>query len=298
MSVALAVERHADAERFLAVAQPWLLEAEVENNLPLGMALNWRGREAPDSPLYWASVHDKNRIVGCACRTPPHPLVLSRVPAAAIAPLIEDVGRVYSSLDSVTGPTADAEAFARAWVGRHGGTAKTRFRMSLQELTRVSFPGSLPPGSLRKATEADLALACEWVDEYGRDVGLPNAAPQGMAQRLIDRELLYLWVDAGSPRSMAASSRETRSGCAINTVYTPPRFRRLGYATAAVATLSAKLLKAGRRFCCLYTDLANPTSNSIYGKIGYRPIRDDVEIDLEASERSATSRLRRFFFSP
>jgi len=298
MSAALTVERHGDAERFLEIAQPWLLEAEVENNLPLGMALSWRGREAPDAPLYWATVHDKNRVVGCACRTPPHPLVLSRVPAAAIAPLVEDVSRVYSSLDGVSGPTAEAEAFARAWVARHGGTAKTRFRMSLQELTRVSFSGSLPPGSLRKATEADLPLACEWVDEYGRDVGLPNAAPQGMAQRLIDRGLLFLWVDGGSPRSMAASSRETRSGCAINTVYTPPQFRGLGYATAAVATLSDALLKDGRRFCCLYTDLANPTSNAIYAKIGYRPIRDDVEIDLEASERSAASRLLRFFFSP
>jgi len=40
------------------------------------------------------------------------------------------------------------------------------------------------------------------------------------------------------------------------------------------------VLKGGRRFCCLYTDVANPTSNSIYAKIGYRPIRDDVEIDF------------------
>jgi predicted GNAT family acetyltransferase len=79
---------------------------------------------------------------------------------------------------------------------------------------------------------------------------------------------------------MVASQRETRSGCAVNMVYTPPQFRRSGYATAAVATLSDALLKGGRRFCCLYTDVANPTSNSIYAKIGYRPIRDDVEIDF------------------
>ena len=80
---------------------------------------------------------------------------------------------------------------------------------------------------------------------------------------------------------MVASARETRSGCCINTVSTPPRFRRCGYATAAVATLTDALLQAGRRFCCLYTDLANPTSNSIYAKIGYRPIRDDAEIAFE-----------------
>lgn len=273
------VERHADAERFLAAAQRWLLEAETENNLLLGIALNSRGRGPEDPPPYWATVRDENGIVGCACRTPPHLLVLSRVPAGAISPLVEDVGRVYPALNGVNGPNEDAEAFARAWIARHGGTSRTRFRMRLHALTRVSFAGDMPPGSLRKATQADLPLAREWAEEYVRDVGLPFAAPE-MAQRLIGREQLFFWVDAGSPRSMAASTRETRSGCSINTVYTPPQFRRSGYATAAVTTLSETLLKAGRRFCCLYTDLANPTSNSIYAKIGYRPIRDDVEIEF------------------
>ena len=279
MSAALAVERHADAERFLEAAQNWLLEAEVENNLPLGMALNWRGRPPADPPPYWATVHDANGIVGCACRTPPLQLVLSRVPTAAVAPLIEDVGRVYPSLNGVGGPTADAEAFARAWIALHGGTWRTRFRMRLHELTRVSFAGPVPPGSLRKATEADLPLAREWADAFARDVGLPIAVAD-MAQRLIGREALFFWVDGGVACSMVASSRETRSGCAINMVYTPPQLRRSGYATAAVAALSDALLKGGLRFCCLYTDLANPTSNSIYSKIGYRPIRDDVEIDF------------------
>lgn len=201
------------------------------------------------------------------------------MPAAAIAALVEDVGRVYSSLNGVGGPAAVAEAFAQTWTARHGGTWKTRFRMRLHELTRVSFPAPLPAGSLRKATEADLPLAREWTDAYVRDVGLAVPVPD-MAQRLVARGLLFFWTDAGRECAMASSSRETRSGCAINMVYTPPRFRRSGYATAAVATLSDALLKSGRRFCCLYTDLANPTSNSIYAKIGYRPIRDDVEIDF------------------
>jgi len=143
----------------------------------------------------------------------------------------------------------------------------------------VSFPTALPPGSLRKATEADLPLAREWVDAFVRDVGLSVPVPD-MAQRLVARGLLFFWIDAGRECAMVSSSRETPTGRAINMVYTPPQFRRSGYATAAVATLSDALLKSGLRFCCLYTDLANPTSNSIYAKIGYRPIRDDVEIDF------------------
>ena len=30
----------------------------------------------------------------------------------------------------------------------------------------------------------------------------------------------------------------------------------------------------GNRHCRLYTDVANPTSNRIYQKIGYRPLYD------------------------
>ena len=57
-------------------------------------------------------------------------------------------------------------------------------------------------------------------------------------------------------------------------MYTPPEFRRRGYATACVAALNQQQLDAGRQFCALYTDLANPTSNSIYQKIGYVPVTD------------------------
>ena len=45
--------------------------------------------------------------------------------------------------------------------------------------------------------------------------------------------------------------------------------------TAAVSQL---LLEQGHRFCFLYTDLANPTSNSIYSRIGYEPVCDSREL--------------------
>jgi predicted GNAT family acetyltransferase len=44
-----------------------------------------------------------------------------------------------------------------------------------------------------------------------------------------------------------------------------------------VAALSQLLLDRGRRFCALYADLANPTSNRIYEQIGYEPVCDVVD---------------------
>jgi predicted GNAT family acetyltransferase len=53
-----------------------------------------------------------------------------------------------------------------------------------------------------------------------------------------------------------------------------PGSRNRGYASSLVAAASQAQLDAGRRFCFLFTDLANPTSNHIYQEIGYEPVRD------------------------
>jgi predicted GNAT family acetyltransferase len=77
---------------------------------------------------------------------------------------------------------------------------------------------------------------------------------------------------------MAKIGRELSTVCTIGLVYTPPYFRGKGYATSCVAAVSQLALDRGFEKCVLYTDLANPTSNSIYMKIGYRPICDSIEI--------------------
>ena len=60
----------------------------------------------------------------------------------------------------------------------------------------------------------------------------------------------------------------------VGPVYTPPEHRGRGYATSLVADLTAERLSTGLAFCFLFTDLANPTSNAIYARIGYEPVAD------------------------
>ena len=76
-------------------------------------------------------------------------------------------------------------------------------------------------------------------------------------------------------------TRPTRHGISVSLVYTPPELRGRGYATACVGELSRKLLGAGREFCALFADLANPISNHIYERIGYRPVCDYEEYRFE-----------------
>jgi predicted GNAT family acetyltransferase len=63
-------------------------------------------------------------------------------------------------------------------------------------------------------------------------------------------------------------------------VYTPPAYRRRGYGAAVTAHATAAALAAGAEHVVLYTDLSNPTSNSIYQKIGFVPDHEAEERDL------------------
>jgi predicted GNAT family acetyltransferase len=107
----------------------------------------------------------------------------------------------------------------------------------------------------------------------------------GRIERSVDARLgaegvggICLWVTDGQPVSLAGFGGPTPNGLRIGPVYTPPRQRRHGYGSAVTAAASQVALDHGKRFCFLYTDLANPTSNAIYMRLGYRPVCDSREI--------------------
>lgn len=81
---------------------------------------------------------------------------------------------------------------------------------------------------------------------------------------------------------MASALREIITGRCIGMVYTPPYFRKSGYASSCVAQVSKLVLDMGYKYASLFTNLANPISNSIYQKIGYKPICDYNELVFTA----------------
>jgi uncharacterized protein len=109
------------------------------------------------------------------------------------------------------------------------------------------------------------------IDAEGMDA---DEAEKNAALPLRNSRHLVLWEVEGTPVSMAGYSGSTPNGIRVAPVYTPPKNRGKGFAGACVAALSQKLLDDGRKFCFLYTDLANPTSNHIYQTIGYEPVAD------------------------
>jgi hypothetical protein len=112
-------------------------------------------------------------------------------------------------------------------------------------------------------------------DEFGKTtMNIPHNADFYLDR--ISQKYIYVLEENGKPVSMAGAVREMQTVCGVALVYTPPYFRRKGYATSCVAQLSQTILEKGFKKCVLYTDLANPTSNNIYQKIGYQPICDSA----------------------
>jgi len=275
----LSLHRHADAAAFLARAAPFLLTAEVENVLILGICTQRASGDQSVESCYFATVEDGDAVVACALRTPPYSALISRAGRQALDQLVTDLSGEYPDLPTVAGLEPTITSFAELWSERTGATARPHVHMRLFEARRV-LPPLRPAGTFRVATEADLPTVAKWAKEFTDEVGLGDPTdPTEVAREQIDEGSLRLWCD-GPPVSMAAWAGRTRRMVRVNSVYTPPRHRGHGYASACVASLTQELLDEGLESCCLFTDLANPTSNKIYQAVGYRPVCDVTEFHL------------------
>ena len=269
------------ARAFLRRAEAWLLRREAENTLLLGVADSLSGgAQGYESPLYFATIERGGEVQGCAFRTPPYKLGLTRMPVEAAPLVASDVAEVYESLPAVLGPPDIARRVGRAWAAIKGVRAADGARQRIHSLERVRPPVREAAGGLRLADESDLALVASWIRSFVGDTGAYDMRdPEPRAEHLVASKCLALWVDR-VPVSMAAFRTRTRNTARVSLVYTPDEHRRRGYASALVAQVSRHLLDSGCRWCVLYTDLANPTANKIYRAIGYRPVQDVMDVNF------------------
>jgi GNAT superfamily N-acetyltransferase len=275
------VRRFHDPTAFLDHAGGFLLQAEAENNLILGIAQQLKaGTLLSRKPVYLATIEQDGNIVGCAFRTPPYKLGLTRMPVAAIPSLVKDVAAVYDALPAVMGEESGARAFAKAWAKAHDVDAKTGIVHGIYELDEIIPPRRPANGSARLATDDDIDNITNWIEAFSAEAGVHTDNARALATARMREDSFYLWTDDGAAVSMTAWSGETPNGRRVGYVYTPPSLRGRGYATSLVAHVSERILEDGCRFCFLYTDLSNATSNDIYRQIGYRHLCDVADWHL------------------
>lgn len=264
-------------KEFLSQVKQFLIEKEDINGLPLGIILGLLAMPPAQQP-FLATVTDAEQIRLVMVMTTGHLVLASQGPdwQRAVAAAASYLSRRNLPLSGVIGPREPAELFALMWRPRL--PLQVEMEQRIYRLEVVS-PVPLSPGLLRLADSADQDLLSEWIQEFCREALTEISQEQArqLAASGIDSKAFFLWED-GEAVSMIKKTRPTFNGIALNLVFTPRRFRKKGYATSCVASLCRQLLAEEYKFCCLYTDLANPTSNKIYMDIGFRPVEDSVSI--------------------
>jgi uncharacterized protein len=275
------VTRYGEVDEFLERAGPFLEEREAEHNLILGLSSQLRrnSRLFGDDPYLAVVEEEGGGVCGVVFRTPPHNLVLSELDEErAIEPVVAAVRDEFESLPGVLGPKERAAQFAAAWEAATGAQGRLELAQRAFRVDRVEPPQGVP-GRMRAYEPSDRELATRWMDAFTAEALPENAPHPQSSEEFVDRRHedpdggLVFWED-GEVVSVAGYGGLTPNGIRIGPVYTPPELRGRGYGSAVTAALTQQLLDGGRRFCFLFTDLANPTSNSIYQRIGYRAVTD------------------------
>ncbi len=179
-------------------------------------------------------------------------------------------------LPGIVGPSEVADAFSSEWCARTSQSAHLHWEMTFYTLDRVE-PFAHPGGSLRRATFADLDHLRPLAIAAATDMNLPAAEqhPEEIETRIrrdIADNRQFLWTEASAIRAIASYAESLPdAGARIGLVYTPPELRGRGYGTAITGSLAQLLLDEGQAWVSLFADNANPVSNGIYLRLGFRP---------------------------
>ena len=269
------LREHAGVTAFLAAAGKLLAADEPRHNLIYGICSTLI--DTPDAyPEAYFWTVDDGETVAALLRTPPFNFAVARpLREGALAFAAERLRGTESP--GVTGAVPEADEFARAWTGE----PRLRMKQGIYAAREIHVPSDVP-GAMRLAAPDDRDVVVAWIHAF-QDEALPDEAPHLDIVAVVERRLrsdaagFALWEVGGRPVSMCGFGARTPHGIRIGPVYTPPELRGRGYGSAVTAAASKRQLDAGRDFCFLYTDLANPTSNKIYMNIGYEFVCDSAD---------------------
>ena len=268
------IEHPQSTADFLARAGDFLLEREAEHGLMLGVA-----RAASQTPpgAYFAVVVADGQPVAAAMRLDWRLILSNAGIVDAIELLASDA--TNPQLRTVLGPPQSVERFMTASKQQW----RTVMMQGIYQCRLVTMPTGVE-GLRRPATPNDRARLAEWLRAFIAEA-VHEEISDGAAMARVDDHIaagdFHVWEVGGDIVSLAAAVAPTLQGIRVNHVYTPPELRGHGYASALVASLTQSLLDSGYRFAFLHTDLANPTSDRIYMRLGYRQVAT-----FQASQRS------------
>jgi GNAT superfamily N-acetyltransferase len=276
------IRLHRSVGEFREVAEPLYTRDAVLNTIEL-TAL--RTAKFADDVLL-LTVWDDGVAVGAALQVPPYPLACNGLPVDVHQPVAAEVMRIRPDLDGVRGCRELAVAFADAWHRVTGRAHTVTMEEMLYRLGTLRPPGGVS-GVHRDATRTDHALLADWVELFLAETG-SRVRDDAAGQRFVDNatiggDLFVLWEDGGTPVSLAMLRAPSAGVSRIGPVFTPERWRGHGYGSAVTAAAAHLARLDGVDDVVLFADLANPTSNAIYQRIGFEAVADSVRVEFASS---------------
>ncbi len=188
-------------------------------------------------------------------------------------------------IKAVVGEEKAATYFNKEWTRLNGKNSKINLHLGVYECRDLISPSNKQNSQFITAKIEHSDIIRKYLNGFLLDCFPLNKPSEIEIEKLMNRHidgqsLFLLLNETREVVSMAANTRSTLNGGTISLVYTPPEQRGRGYASLTVASLSQKILESGKKFVNLYTDLTNPTSNSIYQKIGFVKIGQNIHFDF------------------
>ena len=277
-----------DLDGFLAGAGDFLRSRPALHTVPLTVTetLRRRGADAygTEAPVFGRLVRagEVGAIFFC---TPPRRLNLTRLTSEEADTLAAHLAGLGRPLPGVSADHDTATVFAEAWQRHTGATPALHEQLRLYRLSTLTPPEPLPEGRGRIAGEQDRGQLMCWYREFAAAIGEAASADAGTwaDTRIADGRVMFWETPDGTPVSMAGVTPMVAGQIRVAPVYTPVRLRGRGYAGAATVEVSRTALAAGAGEVLLFADLANPTSNALYQRIGYRPVTDFAVYDFSGA---------------
>ncbi len=282
-----------DPTAFLDAAAGHLAADPVVTTVVATVTARLAAGAGPATPYRWWAVarDDAGAVTGVAMRTAPfapHPPYVLPMPddaARELARLLHARGEVVGG---VNGALPAVRLVAEEYARLAGGAVTVHEHLRLFELGDLVVPPA-PPGRLRLAAPRDAELCLAWfldfeaaaAEQAGRAGGAHGMGEDFTLDDMLARihdGVIWLWEDEhGEPVHLTGATLPANGVSRIGPVYTPRDRRGRGYASRAVAEVSAGYVERGVR-CCLFTDQANPVSNHVYEALGYRAVVDMVNL--------------------
>ena len=271
---------------FLSQNEEHLLKNESINNLVLGLAYSISNKKLETENAFYYTITKNNEVSGQAVRTHnDKPLTISGMDLAEIEALAKVLKDKNVHIECVVGPKSSSSAFSKIWSQLNSIETELEMHLGVYELTEVIAP-HYAGGKMIKASLKHENIALAYIDGFLSDCFPNHKNSDDRVKKMFEQQVqngsLFLWENSlGEVVSMAAVNRETKNAATISLVYTPISHRGKGYASCMVAKLSEKILNDGKEKCNLFTDMSNPTSNSIYQKIGYKFIGESLHYNFK-----------------